>query len=167
MPCHPSHTHGPGVDDYPPSEGERNFAEDAERAQQEADHRRDVERDREMVTEDPEWDKAAEARAATYGPPFPDADGNAPEPPAGLGLPYVRGVEHLQVLNYSYWNANGKGVCIAAVEGSAADWAAYIGADDGQRTEECVEWTIRRGCKLSRQQAHRWFPDLPIEAYRE
>ena len=84
-----------------------------------------------------------------------------------LGLPYVRGVDHLQVLNYSYWNANGKGICIAAVEGAIADWAAYMGADDGMRAEECVEWTIRRGCKLSRQQAHRWFPDLPIEAYRE
>ena len=84
-----------------------------------------------------------------------------------LGLPYVRGVEHLRILNYSYWNANGKGVCIAAVEGGIADWAAYIGADDGMRTEECVEWTIRRGCKLSRKQANRWFPELPIEAYRE
>ena len=84
-----------------------------------------------------------------------------------LGLPYVRGVEEHHVLSYSYWNANGKGVCIAAIEGGAADWAAYIGADDGMRAEECVEWTIRRGCKLSREQAHRWFPQLPIEAYRE
>ncbi len=84
-----------------------------------------------------------------------------------LGLPYVRGVEQLRVLNYNYWNANGAGIAIVAVEGGVADWAAYIGADDGQRTEECVEWTIRRGCKLSRDQAHRWFPQLPIEAYRE
>ncbi|KKM82293.1 hypothetical protein LCGC14_1320990 [marine sediment metagenome] len=85
----------------------------------------------------------------------------------GLGLPYVRGVEEHHVLSYSYWNANGKGICIAAVEGGAADWAAYIGADDGMRTEDCVEWTKRHGCKLSRKQANRWFPELPIEAYRE
>lgn len=87
--------------------------------------------------------------------------------PPSLGLPYVRGVKHLRVLNYSYWNANGKGICIVAVEGGIVDWAAYIGADDGQRTEECVEWTVRHGCKLSRTQAHRWFPELPIERYRE
>lgn len=86
--------------------------------------------------------------------------------PPSLGLPYVHGGEELRVLNYSYWNANGVGTCIAAVEGGVADWAAYIGADDGMRTEACVEWTIRHGCKLSREQAHRWFPDLPIEAYR-
>ncbi|GAF85901.1 unnamed protein product, partial [marine sediment metagenome] len=45
--------------------------------------------------------------------------------------------------------------------------AAYIGADSGQREEECVGWTVRHGCKLSRDQAHRWFPQLPIERYRE
>ncbi|KKM89732.1 hypothetical protein LCGC14_1245640 [marine sediment metagenome] len=112
-----------------------------EQAQQEADHLRDVQNDREMVTDEP----------------------TRPT----LGLPYVRGVEEHRVLNYSYWNANGVGIAIVAVEGGAADWAAYIGGDDGQRTEDCVAWTIRRGCKLSRQQAHRWFPDIPIEAYRE
>jgi hypothetical protein len=84
-----------------------------------------------------------------------------------LGLPYVCGVEQLRVLNYNYWNANGIGISIVAVEGGVADWAAYIGADDGKRTEECVKWTVRHGSKLSRDQAHRWFPDLPIEAYRE
>ena len=114
----------------------------AEQAQQEADHQRERQRDEEMVRDEP-------------------------TPPPGLGLPYVRGVEELRVLNYSYWNANGIGVCIVAVEGGAADWAAYIGADDGQRTEECVAWTIRRGCKFSRNQANRWFPELPIERYRE
>ncbi|KKL86776.1 hypothetical protein LCGC14_1941320 [marine sediment metagenome] len=71
------------------------------------------------------------------------------------------------VLAYNYWNANGKGVCIVAKEGGIEDWAAYIGADDGMREAECVEWTCRRGCKLSREQAHRWFPELPIGAYRE
>lgn len=71
------------------------------------------------------------------------------------------------VLNYDYWNANGKGICIVAKEGGNEDWAAYIGADDGWREAECVEWACRRGCKLSKDQAHRWFPDLPIERYRE
>ena len=156
---------GPGLDEYLGTEAEKaqqEYNDDksvdlaAEQAQQEADHRRDVEQDRQMVTDDPE-------------PPRPViVESNWPKaPPNGLGLPYIHGVAHLRVLNYNYWNANGKGICIAAVEGYVSDWAAYIGADDGQRTEECVEWTIRRGCKLSRLQAHRWFPDLPIEAYRE
>jgi len=143
MPCEKSHTKGPGPEDAIASEEAARY--DAEQAQQEADHRRDVEQDREMMTEDPE---------------------RPPSQPS-LGLPYIRGVEHLRVLNYSYWNANGAGICIAAVEGAIADWAAYIGADDGMRSEDCVEWTIRRGCKLSRKQANRWFPELPIEAYRE
>ena len=86
-----------------------------------------------------------------------------------LGLPHYNkeayGVSG--ILSYNYWNANGKGICIVAVEGGAADWAAYIGADDGWKEAECVEWTCRHGCKLSRDQAHRWFPQLPIEAYRE
>jgi len=150
----PAHTQGSGLDEYLGTEMEKAQhqaeddegevrAADVEQAQQDADHLRDVEQDRQMVTEDPE-------------PPRP-----------GLGLPYVHGVEELRVLSYNYWNANGIGICIIAVEGHVADWAAYIGGDDGQRTEECVAWTKRFGCKLSRKQANRWFPELPIEAYRE
>ncbi|KKK48262.1 hypothetical protein LCGC14_3146940, partial [marine sediment metagenome] len=91
MTCHPSHTYGPGMDDH--------RADEAERAQQEYDARIDRQRDEAMVTEDPE---------------------RPPSRPS-LGLPYIRGVEHLRVLNYSYWNANGAGICIAAVEGAIAD----------------------------------------------
>lgn len=90
----------------------------------------------------------------------------ASEMPGALSADaYVFGVAG--VLNHSYWNANGKGICILAVESGGADWAAYIGADNGWSEEECVRWTVRKGCKLSREQAHRWFPQLPIEAYRE
>ncbi len=95
------------------------------------------------------------------------------EPPAGLGLPHY----HLTigqrmvtgVLNYSYWNCNGMAMCIAAKEGAVADWAAYIGAIPavGSSEEDAVDWTVRKGAKLSREQAGRWFPQLPIEAYRE
>ena len=122
--------------------------EEIERAQQEADHQRDVEQDRQMVTEDPEQ-------------------------PPGLGLPHYRlwvGTRQVtDILNYSYWNCNGMAMCIAAKEGAVADWAAYIGAIPALSSseEDAVDWTVRKGAKLSRQQAHRWFPDLPIEAYRE
>ncbi len=70
------------------------------------------------------------------------------------------------VLGYNYWNANGRGIAIVAIEGGA-DWAAYIGSDDGMHEAGCVEWTCRHGPKLSREQAHRWFPQLPKERYRE
>lgn len=193
MPCHESHTYGPGLDEHLGAEMEQ-MMEDAEQAQQEADHRRDVEQDREMVTDDPppedilraEQENTERGTNTTSEPSCPvvvheesdwpkdsqrrlDAEHRGSEvvQAVGLGLPYVHGVEQHRVLDYNYWNANGVGVCIVAKEGEVADWAAYIGADGGWRTEECVEWTIRHGCKLSRNQAHRWFPNLPIEAYRE
>jgi len=84
-----------------------------------------------------------------------------------LGRHYSPGVVGIEgVLAYNYWNCNGKGMVIVAKEGAVEDWAAYIGADDGFREEECVEWTCRQGAKLSQEQAHRWFPQFPVEAYR-
>jgi hypothetical protein len=118
---------------------------DAEQAQQEANHQRDVERDKEMVTEDPGR-------------------------PPGLGLPHYPEAEYgiEGILNYSYWNQNGA-VAIVAKEGGAADWAAYIGGPSPlvRSEEDTVRWVCQKGAKLSREQAHRWFPQLPIEAYRE
>lgn len=130
---------------------------EAEQAQQEFEHLRDAERDRQMVTEEPK-------------PP-----GRIPIERFRQGRPITLGLPHLSeeayglkgILNYSYWNANGSGIVILAIEGGAADWAAYIGSDDGMSEEECIRWTAEKGCKLSRAQAHRWFPQLPIEAYRE
>ena len=81
-----------------------------------------------------------------------------------LGLPYYRVGEH--VIGESYFNANGVGIAIVAQEGGADDWAAYIGADDGWSEDACVEWTCRHGSKLSLEQASRWFPQLPKDAYR-
>ncbi len=120
--------------------------EGAEQAQAEAEYRRDVERDREMVTEEP-------------------------APAAGLGLRHYDaqefGIEG--ILNYNYWNCNGQATAIVAKEGTVADWAAYIGGMESRNTseEDCVRWVCRFGAKLSRNQAHRWFPQLPIGAYRE
>ncbi|KKN08697.1 hypothetical protein LCGC14_1053960 [marine sediment metagenome] len=90
-----------------------------------------------------------------------------------LGLPHYNLWEGTRqvtgILNYSYWNCNGMAMCIAAKEGAIADWAAYIGAIPALASseEDAVDWTVSKGAKLSRQQANRWFPDLPIEAYRE
>lgn len=130
---------------YPPWMDQQ--GDPAEQAQQEADHQRDVERDMEMVTED------------TGRPP-------------GLGLPQYSALKYGigGILNYSYWNCNSNATAIVAIEGGAADWAAYIGATESRGStsmEETVRWVCRKGAKLSREQAHRWFPQLPIEAYRE
>lgn len=70
-------------------------------------------------------------------------------------------------IDRSYFNANGKGIAIVAVKGGIDDWAAYIGADDGWSEDGCYEWTRHRGVKLTREQATRWFPRLPAEAYRD
>ena len=70
------------------------------------------------------------------------------------------------VVGIEYWNANGKGMAIVAVKGYADDWAAYIGADDGWREADCIEWTIRHGCKLSHRLATAIFPRLPAELWR-
>ncbi|KKK53690.1 hypothetical protein LCGC14_3092250 [marine sediment metagenome] len=91
--------------------------------------------------------------------------------PPSLGLPHYSkedfGIDG--ILNYSYWNTGGMAMAIVAKEGDVADWAAYIGATQskGQSEEDTVRWVCRKGAKLSRDQAHRWFPKLPIEAYRE
>lgn len=89
--------------------------------------------------------------------------------PQGLGLPHYSkealGID--RILAYNYWNTNGQGIVILAIEGHANDWAAYIGAAGPWSEEEAVGTVAREGAKLSRDQAHRWFPQLPIEAYRE
>jgi len=65
-----------------------------------------------------------------------------------------------------YWNANYRGICIIAVVTKGVDWGAYIGADDGHREEDCLEWTRERGPKLLEKDARHFFPkiDLPYRA---
>ena len=87
----------------------------------------------------------------------------------GLGLPHYpsEAVGIDRVLEYNYWNTNGVGIVIVALEGHVSDWAAYIGAISGYHTEEeAIAWTARHGAKLASVQAARWFPGLPAEAYR-
>lgn len=72
-----------------------------------------------------------------------------------------------RVLAYNYWNANGHGIVILAREGYADDWAAYIGAAGPEREEDAIAEVASQGAKLSRSQAGRWFPYLPLDAYRD
>ena len=81
------------------------------------------------------------------------------DPEVGVGID--------RVLAYSYWNINGTGTVILAREGYADDWAAYIGALAGPHTEqEAIAHIAAHGAKLAPEQAARWFPKLPKEAYR-
>ena len=61
-----------------------------------------------------------------------------------------------------YWNSNGKGICIMASITEGIDWAAYIGADNGQREEECMEWTLEMGAKLPEKDAQYFFPGISL-----
>jgi len=81
------------------------------------------------------------------------------DPELGVGIE--------RVLAYTYWNVGGVGIVIMAREGFADDWAAYIGALPGHATEaEAIAHTAAHGAKLVPEQAQRWFPKLPKEAYR-
>ena len=61
--------------------------------------------------------------------------------------------DHKQQLEGRYWNANWKGVCIMASITKGVDWAAYIGADNGQSEDECMAWTLKYGVKLYEKDA--------------
>lgn len=67
-------------------------------------------------------------------------------------------------MQHRYWNSNGMGMAIVAVEGAADDWAAYIGALPDPATEQLtVEWTRAYGCKLSEREALAFFPYFPTQ----
>ena len=60
-----------------------------------------------------------------------------------------------------YWNAGGFGIAIVeVVSPSGVDWAAYIGADNGESEEDCVQSVASSGAKLSRQDALHFFPSM-------
>ena len=62
----------------------------------------------------------------------------------------------------AYWNSNGKGIAIVASVTEDIDWAAYIGADNGQREDACLQWTAERGAKLSEADARHYFPEIKL-----
>ncbi len=65
-------------------------------------------------------------------------------------------------MEFRYWNANGKGICIVASLTEEIDWAAYIGADDGESAEACIAWTQGYGAKLGETDARHFFPDIKL-----
>ena len=65
-----------------------------------------------------------------------------------------------------YWNTTGKGIAIVAVVTGNVDWAAYIGADDGQSEAACCLWTAGKGAKLREEEARYFFPEIELP-YRQ
>jgi len=62
-----------------------------------------------------------------------------------------------------YYNANGFAVAIVAVINEGCDWAAYIGATDGDvPMEQTVEFVARHGCKVEQALAEAVFGRLVL-----
>ena len=61
-----------------------------------------------------------------------------------------------------YWNADGRGICVVAVVTDDIDWAAYIGADNGQSETYCIKRTSLYGAKLRRNDAIHFFPFIEL-----
>ena len=77
------------------------------------------------------------------------------------GMP---GAHRAETLTARYYNANGVQTAIVARahrHGERGDWAAYIGSTTTALTQdETVDWVLRYGCKLSREDAAYYFPAL-------
>jgi len=80
---------------------------------------------------------------------------------------------------WCYWNAKGFGIAVVSVvsmwpltedENSEkpGDWAAYIGATEGEQTreQETVECVAAYGCKLPKKIACAFFPQFAKIPYR-
>lgn len=81
---------------------------------------------------------------------------------------------HKKLKHGRYWNCGDAAVAIVAVltyTGSnkqLMDWAAYIGScSDTSREEIAMNYVSSYGCKLWSREAHFFFPDLPIEKYKQ
>ena len=70
-----------------------------------------------------------------------------------------------------YFNSNGFAVSIVAAvntyQGEILDWCAYIaGTDQTFHEEDAHEWAAEWGDKMRQEDAHHFFPYLPIEKWR-
>lgn len=88
-------------------------------------------------------------------------------------LPYYcfKETENKKYLEGRFWNQDGKQLAIVAIVtqfGDTGDWAAYIGTDapTSYREEDTLMIVTEQGCKLSRQDAEHFFPDIKLP-YRE
>lgn len=81
-------------------------------------------------------------------------------------LPYY----HFQEDDYSlklearFWNCGGKQLAIIACITKKVDWAAYIGTDapNSYKEEDTLSCVAKHGCKLSREDAEYFFPEIKL-----
>jgi len=67
-----------------------------------------------------------------------------------------------------YSNAEGFAVAVVAVVNPGVDWVAYIGGTDlTEHEEEAVRWVAQHGAKLPARLAQAFFPDLPMQMFRQ
>jgi len=68
-----------------------------------------------------------------------------------------------KLITARYYNANYFATAIVASITEGIDWAAYIGgADYRLPEEEAVEYVRDYGCKLTREDAKYFFPDIEL-----
>lgn len=67
-----------------------------------------------------------------------------------------------RILQSKYWNTNGIGIAVVAIQGGNNDVAAYIGAssEGAVRQEAAEEWAMRFGAKLYLEEALGMLPNL-------
>jgi len=68
-----------------------------------------------------------------------------------------------KIIEGRYYNANYYATAIVAVITEGVDWAAYIGGAPADLPErETVEFVAARGCKLSKNDAKHFFPEITL-----
>ncbi len=67
-----------------------------------------------------------------------------------------------EIVTSKYWNTNGVGISVVAIEGHINDVGAYIGASEqGAQYESAArEWAINYGAKLTQEEALGMLPRL-------
>lgn len=61
-----------------------------------------------------------------------------------------------------FWNCQGTHLAIVACISKGIDWAAYIGAHNDYTEQQTLEYVSKWGCKLSRDDARYFFPDIKL-----
>ena len=72
--------------------------------------------------------------------------------------------DHSQHIEGRFWNCQGKQMAIVACITKGVDWAAYIGTDapDSYTEDDTLKYVTSRGCKLSREDAIHFFPNITL-----
>ena len=72
--------------------------------------------------------------------------------------------DHRQHIEARFWNHGGKQLAVVACITKGVDWSAYIGTDapNSYREDDTLKYVAEHGCKLSREDAKHFFPDIKL-----